>query len=256
MRVMRQTILALLVAAASAAAQPSYLSGAPGLDMTEVLPSPPKIGTPRYEDDRAIFKMTRAFKGSPRWELAINDAKLTITALLADFRCALGINLTQANAPRTGVLLSGVLRAGGAAIGPPKQKFERERPYLIDPVSDDEICTAKLPDFDYPSGHTTIGWAIGLVLAEAEPGRATAILRRARAFGQSRVVCGVHNASAIEAGFIAGSAVVAALQDSAAFRSDFDAARTELEALRGRPESRLEGTACEAEDELLAVRPY
>jgi acid phosphatase (class A) len=89
---------------------------------------------------------------------------------------------------------------------------------------------AKSPD--YPSGHTTWGWTVGLVLAEADPAHATAILSRARAFGESRLVCGVHNASAIEAGRTNAAALVAALHGSKAFRDDLDAVRDEIAELR------------------------
>src|SRR5436190_651608 len=59
---------------------------------------------------------------------------------------------------------------------------------------------------DYPSAHTVYGWSWGLVLAELDPDRATDIMIRALAYRESRVVCTVHNASAIEAGrMIAGS---------------------------------------------------
>jgi acid phosphatase (class A) len=47
-------------------------------------------------------------------------------------------------------------------------------------------------------------------------------------------VCGVHNASAVEAGRLTATAVFAAQHASAEFRADVDAARQELVALRAR----------------------
>ena len=52
-----------------------------------------------------------------------------------------------------------------------------------------------------------------MILAELEPDRASDILVRARAYGESRVVCGVHNASAVEGGRIIAAAMVAAKSD-------------------------------------------
>jgi membrane-associated phospholipid phosphatase len=49
----------------------------------------------------------------------------------------------------------------------------------------------------------------GLILAELVPEAASDVLARARAFGQSRIVCGVHNASAVEAGWMTATAVFA-----------------------------------------------
>ena len=55
----------------------------------------------------------------------------------------------------------------------------------------------------------TLGW--GLVLAELAPDRATPILSRARAIGESRVVCGVHYPSDVLAGYLAASLWVSTL---------------------------------------------
>jgi acid phosphatase (class A) len=71
-----------------------------------------------------------------------------------------------------------------------------------------------------------------LVLAELAPDSATSLLARARAFGESRIVCGVHNMSAVEAGWMTATAVFAAQNASAAFRADLDPAKTELSTLR------------------------
>jgi acid phosphatase (class A) len=80
------------------------------------------------------------------------------------------------------------------------------------------------------------------------------ILARARAFGQSRIVCGVHNASAVEAGDMTATAVFAMQSESLEFQKDFDAARTELAQLRAHVNSKP--TGCEAEAETLLKNPY
>jgi acid phosphatase (class A) len=80
----------------------------------------------------------------------------------------------------------------------------------------------------YPSGHAALGWAWALVLAELIPDRADAILERGRDFGWSRVVCGVHYPSDVEAGRIVGAGAIARLHGDAFFRTQMDAARAEL----------------------------
>lgn len=90
-------------------------------------------------------------------------------------------------------------------------------------------------------------------MAEADPAHATPILARARAFGESRLVCGVHNNSAVEAGRTNGAALVAALHGSKAFRDDVDGVREEI------AEARKAATApaqCDAESALVAKSPY
>jgi acid phosphatase (class A) len=65
-------------------------------------------------------------------------------------------------------------------------------------------------------------------MAELVPSRADAILERGRDFGDSRVLCGYHYPSDIEAGRAIASGVIARLHGDAGFRRDLDAARGEL----------------------------
>jgi acid phosphatase (class A) len=131
---------------------------------------------------------------------------------------------------------------------------KRQRPFLIDKG---ETCIVISPDFaksyDYPSGHATLSWTLGLVLAEIAPDRATQILARARAFGESRIVCGVHNASAVDAGRTEASIVVAALHSSADFRTDLEAARSEPAEARAKAAAPAN---CDAENALVAQPLY
>ena len=91
---------------------------------------------------------------------------------------------------------------------------------------------------------------MGLILAEVAPDRAAEILGRARSYGESRVVCGVHYESDVQAGRVAASAVFSALQAEPAFQRDLAAVKAELAALRhaggvfpGAPECRIEADA-------------
>jgi acid phosphatase (class A) len=61
-----------------------------------------------------------------------------------------------------------------------------------------------------------------LILSEIAPDRGGLILTRARAYGESRAVCGVHTIQAVEAGRMLGSALVASLHASAEFRKDLE----------------------------------
>src|SRR5690606_836586 len=91
-----------------------------------------------------------------------------------------------------------------------------------------------------PSGHSAIGWSWALILAEAAPSQADAVLARGRAFGQSRVVCNVHWLSDTEEGRMLRAATVSKLHSDPQFRADLDAARGEIAAARtaGRKPSR------------------
>jgi acid phosphatase (class A) len=232
-----------------------YLTLATTPDVARILPPAPTPGTDRYNTDRAVFKATRALQGTPRWTLAQNDVSSAVGDTLADFNCALGVTLTAANAPQLSGLLTRVGKDAGRQVTAAKNVFKRQRPFVID---EGAICEPRTDDLaaspDYPSGHTTWGWSAGLILAELAPDRATEILVRARAFGESRVVCGVHNASAIEAGRTTGATLVAALHADRAFRADLEAARAEV--ARAREFAGPLAPACSAQAALIAATPY
>lgn len=80
--------------------------------------------------------------------------------------------------------------------------------------------------------HASIGWACALTLAEIAPDRANAILARGLAYGQSRVVCGVHWKSDVEAGRVVGASTVSRLRAGAVFAAQLSAARKEIAAAR------------------------
>ena len=253
--ILAATLAAFLSAGAVCArVDAGYL--APGaFDLLAVLPPAPRPDDPRGIADRAIFRATRALVGTPRWAMATNDVKLAPADMMRDFSCAAGIALTPQIAPRTTALITRASRDTARETGVAKTFYKRPRPFLIDRG---EICqpAAEVADsYDYPSGHTTAGWTWATLLAELAPDRATAILARGRAFGESRVVCGVHNASAVEAGRLSASATLTAARTTPAFQADLAAARTEMDALRRDPATPRPAPAlCSREAALVAQR--
>lgn len=228
--------------------------GASAPDTYRILPQAPVEGTVRYDADRKAFLNTRKLKDTPRWALAINDVnQFTMPKHMA---CALGVELTAQNAPKTLAILTKMAPDVGYATNHPKDIYQRKRPYLID---EGPICVNKDPALaaspDYPSGHATWGWTVALVLAELAPDRATEILIRGRAYGESRMVCGVHNMSAVEAARTNASALVAGLHGSAQFRADMDAAREEVAKARAAGPA-PDPAECAKEAELTKAAPY
>ncbi|MDP4025474.1 phosphatase PAP2 family protein [Methylobacterium sp. NEAU 140] len=206
-----------------------YLAEGAMPDPLKVLSAPPAHHSPLEMADRAAFTTTRSLKGTPRWNLAANDVAEGAAAVLDNYACILGTRIDQARVPATLNLLERARIDLANATRIPKVHFRRLRPFV---GNDAPICvqrTQALADsFSYPSGHATQGWAYALILASLVPEKATAILARGRAYGESRIVCGVHWLSDVVAGRLNGSAVFAALVGDAAFRSDMDKARSEL----------------------------
>jgi len=236
--------------AAQARRLPGYLTAATTPDAYATIPPAPQAGEPRNDADWKIFRDTRALEGSERWKLAQNDNALTSADLLKDFSCSVGATLTRENAPTLATLISRVTVDAGSAANRAKDIYKRTRPFLNNPGN---ICIDRnggiANSYDYPSGHSSLGWAVGLVLAQIAPDRTTGVLARARAYGESRIVCGVHNWSAVEAGRTNASGVYAALQGNAEFKADLEKARAEVEAA-ARSGPRPDAAACSKEVEL------
>jgi len=230
---------------------PGYLQ--PGaLDILAILPPPPVQGDPRYDAERAVFKNSRKFEGTPRWELASRDAAISPADLLRTFSCAVGIELTPDRAPKILQVVQRATRDSGRAVSVGKEHFKKARPFQIDPGPTCQPPAQIGTSTDYPSGHSVAGWTWALVLARVVPERASAILARGRAYGDSRIVCGMHNPSAVEAGRLSGSAVMARVASEPEFRADVEAARKEFEAL-SKSGPGPDAARCDLESKVLAT---
>ncbi len=229
---------------------PAYIDPAAMPAALTILAAPPAPGSPQQAADAATFKATRALKGSTRWDLATRDAELAAGALADDFSCAVGVRLTRETVPSLFRIMDRAKADVAITYRLPKEHYDRQRPFV---GNDEPICVARDPKLagngSYPSGHATIGDSLALILTEAAPNHATQILARGRVFGESRIVCGVHWASDVEAGFLAASSVVSALNGNADFRADVAMLRSEIAAASP---GGLDQSECRAESDAVA----
>jgi acid phosphatase (class A) len=148
------------------------------------------------------------------------------------FAPVLGERFRPENFPHTRAIFRRMYVPLGASLTIAKNRYQRPRPFMVD----SEVTTCITPDDDlrgngsYPSGHSAFGWGWALILAELSPTHADAILQRGRDFGDSRVVCGVHYPSDVEAGRIIAAAAIARLHADPGFQREMEAARAEFEA--------------------------
>jgi acid phosphatase (class A) len=244
-------------ASAPGATRNGYLTAETTPDVARIVPPAPQPGDLRFMADMEIYRATRSLEGSPRWTLAQSDDNVSAAGLFNAFSCSLSVTLTRENAPRTTALVARANADATRAAGLLKTLYGHKRPFQVE---DGSVClspqgkTALERSPDYPSGHTTAAWEGGLLLAELAPEKSSDILARARAFGQSRVVCGVHNASAVEAGWMTATSIFTAQNGSPEFRADLESAQAELAELLKQPA--VAPQSCSLERELIANRPY
>jgi acid phosphatase (class A) len=223
-------------------------------DSLALLPPPPAANSAQAAADMDTYRSTRALRNTPRWALAAKDAELKFPAAASTFSCTLGIPISQEGTPNLNMLLRRTLLDAGLATYAAKDKYNRQRPFV---ATGDETCTpaeqpALAKDGSYPSGHTSIGWAWALVLVQAAPQNMDALLQRGYAFGQSRVICGVHWQSDVDAGRVIGAATVARLQSDETFRAQLALARDEI--AQAQAKGLKPAADCAAEAAALALR--
>lgn len=210
---------------------PGYLAGGGGIDAAAIIGPPPAPSSPRGKAERAYFDETRKLANTPAWSQAIADADLSGKNGLKSFSCAAGVTLSAEATPTLANMLLRMTDDAAKIYQPAKRVYQRPRPPVGNKAA---ICVPReawiATDGSYPSGHGLIGWAWASVIAELVPEKASPILARGKAFGDSRVICGVHFQSDVEAGRYLGSALVTRLHDDPAFMTDLAKARAEVAA--------------------------
>ncbi|ONF74021.1 phosphatase PAP2 family protein [Salmonella enterica subsp. enterica serovar Typhimurium] len=173
------------------------------------LPPPPGNDDPAYRYDKEAYFKGYAIKGSP----------------------VVGAKINPKDTPETWNMLKNLLTMGGYyATASAKKYYMRTRPFVLFNHStcrpEDENTLRK--NGSYPSGHTAYGTLLALVLSEARPERAQELARRGWEFGQSRVICGAHWQSDVDAGRYVGAVEFARLQTIPAFQKSLAKVREEL----------------------------
>ena len=207
------------------------------LDGARILGPPPTLESAHGKADRALFDETRALQGSARWKTAIQDNDLWGGGALKRFSCALGVDVSETQTPALWKILHKVELDVRTLGTPAKDFYDRKRPLI---GNDQPICVLRedwmKTNASYPSGHAMTAWSWGLILAEALPAKATAVLMLGKDSGDSRMVCGVHFISDVEAGRTLGSAMVARLHAEPEFQADLARAKRELSVSKRAPE--------------------
>jgi acid phosphatase (class A) len=213
----------LIMAGALVCAANAHAQSMPIVDGPALVGPPPAAGSPRDAADRLSM---RAPVSAERFAQAQADLRYDPWTT---FRAPMGERFVRERLPRTAALLARVTEAVEPPVDAAKTHYARTRPY----VEDISILRCDAPanpsaTNSYPTGHGAAGWAWALTLAELSPSRANAILERGRAFGDSRVICGYHFPSDVDAARVIAAAVIARLHADAGFRREVDAARREI----------------------------
>ena len=96
-----------------------------------LIPQPPTTGSTALALDEEIFRKTRTFRGTPRWELATQDAELKFPQAAGTFSCAINAPITEKDTPRLYILMRRTLMDAGLSTYAAKSKYKRPRPFVV-----------------------------------------------------------------------------------------------------------------------------
>lgn len=211
-------------AAPSPKAPPSFqLLRAEDFAADVVLPPPPAPGSEQERLELAELHRLIADASPARVAQAKADDADETPGI---FDGAIGARLEDM--PATWALLRTVQNEGDRAAEIAKVRFARARPWGVDPTMPRCDGSGGKPTRSYPSGHATLGYSVGLMLATLTPAKATAVMARAADYATSREICGVHFPSDVEASHALGSMVATRILLDPAAAPRLAAARAEL----------------------------
>jgi acid phosphatase (class A) len=194
-------------------------------DLDRTIPPPPNPGTMEYKHEIEFMKAKIAKLNDSQKALAISDATNETVGFFSDTISNFDIN----KLPKTKALFEKVKYNAGYESKLFKNHFMSKRPYQAD--NDIHACVAPKPsnlDRSYPSGHTTMGYAMGIVLAELIPQKSKEIMERTRLYGENRINCGAHFPADVAGGQVLGTLVAKELISNKEFKLLMNEARDEL----------------------------
>ena len=204
------------------------------------LPAPPEPNSTQFAYDLIQYMWGKGERlNEERAQQAIDNSVEEISGMAKQFSEPFGLEISEEKTPHIyRVLYRGVLTVRLCATKP-KTAFARLRPYVRyqDPTlipADEETLRE---NGSYPSGHSTRGWAMALLLCEINPDAQDDLLALGYQWGQSRVIAGYHWQSDVDAARLLASAGYARLHTNKDFLADMAAACAEFAQLTGQPSS-------------------
>ncbi|MBR1600606.1 MAG: phosphatase PAP2 family protein, partial [Alphaproteobacteria bacterium] len=158
--------------------------------VSEFLPLPPKTTDAGFYNDWYRYEWGKTMRNTERGKQAEEDANHSLEYFYKIYSEPFDLIISKENTPEISAFLERVLDTTRLCKDMAKSRFMRKRPFVQfnEPTSvpqDEEKLRA---NSSYPSGHTTMGWGIALVLAEINPYRQNEILKRGFEYGESRVI--------------------------------------------------------------------
>jgi acid phosphatase (class A) len=208
------------------------------INPSRLLPAPAADGSEVQQREMAQVKNLIRTRSKERYAEAAWDAQHEDPT---PFAVVIGPDFDLKKLPATAKLLEDVLNDQTVATSEAKSFFQRKFPAAAEMPGEsyrEWTCDATdrkpsaLPLRSYPSGHATMAYTFGVVLAALIPEKSQAILERSASYAYSREVCGDHYHSDVEAGHVLGTTLGALLLNTLTLKPELEAAKAELQAAK------------------------
>lgn len=207
----------------------SFCNGVNIPDGYKFIPAPPGRGEALWTVDSLCYEQGKELRATERGAQAVEDAKTGAQFFMDKISPIIGIKLTVKEFPELAKLIKGTVHDVRDVSQNAKDKYARHRPYQVFGEHTSIPKSENPKDFtSYPSGHSTRGWALGLLMTTLDPEHSDAYLKMGYELGQSRVIVGYHFQSDVDAARLCASAGYARLWAEKSFRKQFRKAQKEL----------------------------
>jgi acid phosphatase (class A) len=204
------------------------------INPSRLLPPPAKDGSVVQQKEMAEVKHLIHTRSKERYAEAVWDARHEDPT---PFVAVIGPQFDLTKLPATAKLLEDVLNDQTVVTSEAKDFFKRKFPVTAEEPGDSyhewtcDVADRKpsaMPLRSYPSGHATMAYTFGVVLAALIPEKSQTILARSASYAYSREICGDHYHSDVEAGHVLGTTLGVVLLNNAALRPEIEASKAEL----------------------------
>lgn len=199
------------------------------IDFSMLLAPPPAVGSPEQQQEMAVLLKLQ----KERTPAQISFARADMERSAFRFQDVLGEKFSADKLPQSAALFTKIKKTADHILAPAKEHWNRPRPYTTNP--DIHPCVEKPDNASYPSGHSTFGTVIAIILANMVPEKQTILYERAELYRRNRELGGAHYPSDVAAGRIAGTVIAAFLLQQPEFQAEFAVAKAELRKVLGLP---------------------
>lgn len=205
------------------------------LPKAQYLPEPPTLESVLFSYDLNQHILNSRKRATNEGKTARADVDDSADYMAEIFSTAFGMTISQTETPNIYNLISKVNQTSAPAYNDAKESFSRVCPYVLlnQKTSYEADEDYYMNHGSYPSGHTTEGWLVAMVLAEINSENAEDLYARAYQYGQSRVITGYNWQSDVDAGSLVASTVYAYLHTCDEFLKMMDLAKSEFNGSTG-----------------------